>query len=422
MPAPPSVRLRPTPRGAARAILILAAAGLALWVSLATTVAAVLRQASPETALAWWGANAEAHSLMAAQILQGPPSAGPRPAQLDRARAEAELALRREPVNVGASRTLALIAGLSGDQRKADRLLAYAEALSRRDLATEIMLIERKVQANDIPGALEHYDRALRTSPESRDLLLPILVGASADPAIARPIARLLARRPTWRVSFAELLTTQSQAPRTMAYLMLGLHLDPQDEREHAALELGLRRLGEAGDYQDAWNVYAQARARAAGARGGIRNGDFEADTFGLTPFDWSFVDEPELAAIRQAGDEAQLGFVLSLVSENGRNGEVARQMLLLAPGAYRLSALVGNVTGDALSRPLLSLSCATGGRAALGQLEFPVAAPTGVPLEGHIQVPASGCAAQWLTISLRSGLGGAPTTPWIDSIALSRR
>src|SRR3546814_1290750 len=69
-----------------------------------------------------------------------------------------------------------------GDQAKGERLLAYSQKLSRRDLRTQLMAIELAVAQGDISGALRHYDIALRTKKNAPELLFPVLTSALPDP------------------------------------------------------------------------------------------------------------------------------------------------------------------------------------------------------------------------------------------------
>ena len=124
------------------------------------------------------------------------------PPAVARARTLALAALRRDPTMAPAWRLLALAASMQGREREAARLFHFAERLSRRDLPTQLWLIEESVSRNDIPGALRHYDIALRTSLASPELLFPVLTRASGDNNVVGPLGTLLASDPPWRETF----------------------------------------------------------------------------------------------------------------------------------------------------------------------------------------------------------------------------
>lgn len=398
--------------GRVAALIVLVVAGI--WFSTAVTLGQVIGDSNPEKALVW-GNSAEAQATMAQTILQ---QGRPGRTDLARARRMAEGALLREPVNVAAARSLALVAGLSNDRRKTARLMHYAESLSRRDALTQFWLIEEKVERNDIDGALRHYDRALRSSPASRDTLLPILVQASADPAIARPLAALLAARPAWWEDFTDKLLTEGNAPATMTHIVRRLRLNPDDEMETLRLRMAMDRLVDLRAHRRAYEVYRQARGGTEASRSLVRDGGFEGEG-GLPPFEWRLSEEPSLGAIRELRPDGAAGMALSLIADSGRSGEVARQLLVLPAGSYELSALAGNIAEDRLARPVISVTCA-GGQPVLVRLIPPTGPASGATVRQRFTVPAGNCAGQWLSISIGAGLEAQGSSPaWIDSIAL---
>jgi hypothetical protein len=400
-------------RAYVRVLVVLALAAVAFWVSTGITLSMVAGQRQPELIMRWWPPSASARAALAAQILQERPSR----ARLARARDLAIAALNREPVNVIASRTLGLTAALSGNDALAHRLFTYSESLSRRDVPTQLWLLEDRVQHNDVAGALLHYDRALRVSEGVRDLLLPVLAQASADPAIAPQLARLVTTRPSWWPYYLDHLLRESNSPRAVAQVIATMRLNPNDEIEGAWLGRALDRLVVLGAYQPAYAIYRNAVRRPdEGAL--IRNGDFEASDK-LPTFEWALVDEPGLGAVREPREGAAGGGALSVVSSSGRSGEVARQLILLRPGAYRLAVKAGEVPQDAGSRPALSVICSGAQPQGLTQIRLQPAGTAGNPNIQRFVVPASGCPAQWIIISTGTDPDEQGSTPWIDDIRI---
>src|SRR3546814_9359723 len=91
---------------------------------------------------------------------------------------------------------------MHGDRAGGERLLAYSQTLSRRDLRTQLMAIELAVARDDIPSALRHYDIALRTKKNAPDLLFPVLTSALTNPTIRTELVKTLGGRPTWSHDF----------------------------------------------------------------------------------------------------------------------------------------------------------------------------------------------------------------------------
>jgi len=166
------------------AIAAVAAIGLS-WLTVAVSAANALRQVRPDLAHRIMPFDARANAGLAEQ-------ASVRMAQDRAARATAaglaREALSRDVTVVAAWRTLGLELETEGRRGDAERLIRFAERLSRRDLPTQLWLIEANVARNDIEGALAHYNIALRTSQAAADVLFPILVQAILSTAFAEGI------------------------------------------------------------------------------------------------------------------------------------------------------------------------------------------------------------------------------------------
>lgn len=391
------------------AVIVIAAA---LWFALAVTVAQVFAERAPEKALGWGLGDARAEAGIAAGLLGQGVSAK----QVRGARERAEQSILRDATAVRAASILGLIADLSGSSQNANRLFLYAESLSRRDLPTQFWLIEAHVKRDDVPGALRHYDRALRTSRRSRDVLIPILVNAAADPAVIRPLAGLVAVRPPWWQDFIPHLIQGSASPDAIATLVGAVRLDLNQEFEAGNLQFAMTKLAGLGAFDQAYGLYRAARP-GAGKPDGIRNGDF-AQEGGIAPFDWSYVDEFNFGAYRQARDSGG-NIALFLTSGEGRGGEVARQLLLLTPGRHRLQAEIGDIAGDPISRPSIRLSCS--GKVPLSVLDWrlPPAPERGAKVVQEFEVPAKGCGGQLLSIHAGMNFGNGSKSPWIDSLTV---
>lgn len=273
---------------------------------------------------------------------------------LPAATALARHALRRDPTVVAAVQTLGLAAQARGDRARADRLLAYADRLSRRDLQTHLWAIERDVARGDTDAALREYDLALRTSPAARDLLFPVLGGAVADPAIAHAFLRRLAAAPAWRGDFLFFMATErrvlpAQAVRFLASARaVGASAAPGDVATLAA------RAVIAGDFATAWGAYRLIRPGADVRR--VRDPGFAALSESPAPFDWNPSTDGGIVA-RSATEAGRGG--LEVEAEPGTAGIVVDQMQMLPAGRYRLEVDAGAVSDG--GELVWSLACRNG-------------------------------------------------------------
>jgi len=171
----------------------------------------------------------------------------------------------------------------------------------------------------------------------------------------------------------------------------------------------------------------AQFYARATGTSvnamtGAVRNGDFAREDR-VAPFDWSIIDEPGLAGVKDLVDpailrRASLRNALSLSIEPGRSGVVARQLLLLAPGRYLLQFTVGNV--DSSDRSSISLAC-NGTDVPIAAIRFPVSSDQPKTVVTNIDVP-NGCFGQWINIQASMDINASAnqgTQPWVSGITV---
>lgn len=395
-----------------RLIVVLVGGAALLWVTVMATLAQVVAQIDPPLALRAWPIAVSAQAYTAAAALTPDIT----PAAAVTIRAEATRALQGEPVNVVAARVAGMADGLLHNDKGSRRLLAYAQELSRRDLETQIVLIELAVADQNIPAALTHYDLALRTHYESDPLVMPTLVSASRNPQIAKPIGTMLGQRPPWRMRFVYSLLTAQPWAQTFLSLMISARLDSRDPLERDFLTRAAKGLADGGRIDEAARLYAHATGTPVHT--GVRNGDFAAEDR-IAPFDWDIADDPGLGGLKGSIDGAHFPAALSLIADPGRSGAVAKQLLLLVPGRYELRFTAGNVDGR--DRSGVSLSCSAS-QAILADLRLPVTSVARA-VTTMIIVPA-GCTSQWLSIRAGTDIDasrGDTSSPWISGIGINR-
>ncbi len=392
-----------------RALAIVGVAGVTTLTVFNLSAAGAWQSADPRQAIARAPWDAGVNANMSALLL----SVG----RTGEARLLAEAALGREPVNVVALRTLGRIADEEGEQDRALLLIERAQRLSRRDQPTQLWLISRDLRNAEFAGAIRNFDIALRTSGRSWGSLLPLLAGATADSRILAPLLDQLEQEPRWKVNFLQTLATTGPRLDHAVALSRG-RLDPAVPRERAVIDRLLARLTQAREFDLAWQLHRELSADLQVEAGNVRDGGFEAIS-GFGPFDWMVATGSDLAAMRQARPDGE-GHALGLVAYNNRTGEVARQLLRLSPGRYRLELEMGAIPATPFERPTLRLACAE----AQDGGDFLSFRPEDAGEEarrvgGVFTVPA-GCRWQWLLISIAGGDGAArDDTPWIDNIAI---
>jgi len=394
------------PAGGLKRIALLVALATVSVVMLRDSLAFIVRPIDPALALRINPANSEVAASRAEQILREDPA--------NRAIAErlARRALERSPVSAEGARMLATARDLTGDAAGARRLIAYSESLSRRDLPTQLWLIEDAVRHNDVLRALHHYDIALRSSDLTKALLFPVLIKAIAQPAVADGLVDILAARPLWADAFLETASRQAEDMDGLARLLTGLARRGLPIPAPVAAQAGARMV-DAGHYAAAWQIYAMAHPGAV--PGAVRDPDFQQIGDSGGPFLWTSIGASGLLAEpRRYGVHDALAYTAA----TGSGGVVARQLLLLPAGKAKLA---GHSYGQGAGSPpaQLRLTCAGSGRP-IGSV-----AATGDAFAGDFAIPAD-CPAQWLELFIEGGdnplgasgaIGGLHVLPVRDDV-----
>lgn len=368
----------------------------------------ILARSDPGRVLHLWPWSATAAAAYSSALIEDPAF----PRNVAAARTAASASLDRQALSPVAARSLALIA--TQDQNgleRAQRLMRYSEALSRHDLQTQLWLIETSVNQGRVDQALVHYDRALRTSPNARGLLLPVLVAAVSDPVIARSLTRFLVRKPSWRYAFADRLVAAGTNPETIAILLPAIGLSGGGDIELRLIENGLNRMVELGDARGAHAVYRRMGGRVPVTANQVNNGTFANDP-GLRPFDWWMASDNGLVASREANEKR--GYRMRASIAAGASGTLARQLVLVKPGTYTLRARIAG-EADENSKLTLKLSCVG------GPVLFDRPRDANGTIAATIAVPA-GCDAAWLSFEASGALDGPPDDYLIQDVALTRR
>lgn len=318
-----------------------------------------------------------------------------------RARADdlAKLALRQDPVAVAAIATLGTNADVRGDKAAARRYFTYAQKLSRRDLRTQLWMIEDAVERGDVPGTLHQYDITLRVFPNLGETLYPVLASASGDPVIRTELIKTLGRKPLWGESFITFVAGNGPDPQSTAALFLGLRRVGVVIPEVAAAG-AVDALLAAGQTHAAWSYYAAIRPGADRRRS--RNPRFVRELEAPSQLDWAPVNDGGLATSIQGGI-----FDFSVPPSVG--GPLLLQLQLLPPGNYRLTGHSIGIEQTQGTRPYWVLSC-RGGRE-LGRVEVPNSSVAKGAFSGTFSVTAD-CPVQTLVLTARppdavSGLSG---------------
>lgn len=331
------------------------------------------------------------------------------PADEARTNQLARQALRLDATAVAAVATLGWQAQAHGRVDQARRWFDYAEALSRRDLQTQLWKIEDAVGRGDVPAALRHYDIALRTNNQASDVLFPILAAAVTQPDVRHGLSATLLRRPPWGAYFINYLTFKGPDPRANMDLLVRLQGAgwPVPERARSSL---VNALVKANAVEEAWGYYAQVRPGAN--RRMSRDPVFRSRIDPPSVLDWVVADGDASGSIQHGEAGSFFDFAVS----PSVGGPLLQQMQLLPPGGYRLEGRSSRIEQPGRSLPYWLLACRDGRE--LGRVVVPAARDQGV-FRGQFVVP-SDCPAQTLVLIARPSDDISGVVGQIDQVQLS--
>jgi len=290
-----------------------------------------------------------------------------------------------------------LLAGVQaiadGDPARGQRLLEESRRRNPRSRLTRLLLLDRYLRQNRVEAAGVEISALTRLIPQAGAVLAPELARMARDPKMAAPVGDMLARNPELRGAVLAQLAG-SGAPTE---LILGIARGGGGTAGAEWQGVLMNRLIGQGDVAGAYRLWSRFAGLppASGAKG-LYDPRF-AGAQGGPPFNWELTAGAEGVAERVAGPALQVDYY-------GRVPvTLARQLLMLGPGAYSLRFRAeGDAKGEA-SRLAWVVSC-SGSKARLADVALTGINASPRTLAGRFTVPPSGCAAQWLSLEGTAG------------------
>jgi hypothetical protein len=344
----------------------------------------------------------------------------PSPAQIAAARDLALASLRRAPLNAEAMRVLAVAALDAGDRPRSVALLQAGQRWSRRDAMTAVYLMDDALRRADGAQAVRQADIILRLLPETSTAAFPVLRAVAERPAMQRFVVSALVAKPAWRESFVTDMAQKTSDPALLLDVLSHL-ADLKSGPEPPEVEALLNRLVKDRRYIDAFMVWRQfIPVTSPLLRGNIRDPDFEG-LAAAPPFAWALKSGPAAEAeILQGPPGSPSGGRALRVSYDGvSEAQPAQQLLVLAPGPYRLSVQTYVASPQPGTHLVWSVQCA-GGAVLTTTRDAPLYAGWNT-LSADFATPDHDCDAQWLTLSAVPQERPADIEVWYGQVQVRR-
>lgn len=245
-------------------------------------------------------------------------------------------AIADSPVDPTSTAIFGMARFAMGDRGGAERAFRIAGQLGWRDPFTQAYWLQRALETGNDRVAAMRLDALLRQNPElvAQQRLIDPLEG---NPAGRTAMAERLLAAPNWLVPYA---TSLDQVPRTVL-LNRATVLDELATRKamigcELAAPLVQRLITEKAELEAAslWRQHCPGAATSA-----IYDGNFAAAALNQdrSQFAWSFIGDSETGLLLEPAGYGTAK-LLAIETTAPRPRAIARQMLIVRPGAYRLS------------------------------------------------------------------------------------
>lgn len=330
----------------------------------------------------------------------------------------AELALAKAPFNVRAMRVFGLIEAEEGRTDAADDILTLAGNWSLRDDPAHAWLIQQRLRQGDYVSAFAHADTlARRQEAHQPEVFRLFTMAALADSRSIGPLVGLLSKNPPWRINYMRSLYTAAENAPLIAALAISLE---ETEAPFDSAELLLLYNTWISEGRLEGLALIRERLGRPPLTPLLVNGAF-AETPETPPFSWVIGVGPGVQAGITTDDLNSRETALRVQYDGYASTGLARQFLLLRPGAYTLTGAVRIETAPEDPRMAWIVSCSQTG-AELGRH-----APSGggeagkwSPFSMRFVVPGEGCPAQWLRLEPRPGDRRSTVIAWFDRFQIT--
>lgn len=289
-----------------------------------------------------------------------------------------------------------LIAGAMAEKRgalnEAERLYLDAQRLQPRSVAARYLLTDLYLRTGKSAAGIHELATLTELIPASSTQLVSILAALAHSRGAAAQLRGLFGSNPGLE---QPVLSTLANDPAN-ADLILSL-AGPTRVEEPTWQEKLLEGMIAKGDYARAHAVWARLSGLSS-ASPGLFNRTFHTSA-ASPPFNWSLVSG-------QAGEAELENGNLRILYYGRQNAVLARQILLLSPGDYRLSVPIESASGSP-SALAWSVMCLPGKKQLL-RLSLSGAA-NGQSLASDFNIPKAGCQAQ--QIGLEGAVEESPET-----------
>jgi hypothetical protein len=271
--------------------------------------------------------------------------------------ARGEAAVRDAPLDPGSTALLGIARFRLGDAPGAERAFRIAGQLGWREQFTQTYWMARALEVGDWRIAALRLDALLRQSPEllaERRLIDPI----ESSPAGRAALAERILAAPGWLRPYTSLFTDVPRPVLLQRAQVLGAVAARKGLLGCETVAPLVERLVQEAAEIEAATLWRQHCPGAAATL--VYDGQFAAASLqqDRSQFAWTFVGQSDANLLLEpVGEDGAKRLVVETTASRPR--QIARQMVLVPPGAYRLSWSGTEPAGAAGEPVAAAFSCA---------------------------------------------------------------
>jgi hypothetical protein len=273
--------------------------------------------------------------------------------------ARVKAGLTGQAINVRALRLLAMVTKQKAQSAGAEKLIQLASRTSRRELGTQIWLIDRAAAKGDAQQTLRQYDVVLRSNPQAPKLLFPGLAKALANGEIRQNFVPFVKNDRSWLHDFLSYAVYNDINPVALAQLFLAADGFPRDKRYRVVESTLVERLFKTAHYPEAALVGQRIspQSRLAGQQIALNSANTSEKA---APFQWRTgeVISANSGLIANANNS---GSTIQAWAQPGGRGLAASKLLALPSGRFGFNGKVTVNSGTLAVGSYWQISCLNG-------------------------------------------------------------
>lgn len=273
--------------------------------------------------------------------------------------ATARKSLAIDPLNPRAIRLLAMQERVNGNAAAAMSLLRLSDRLSRRDLLTQLLLIEALAanQGTRISEVLALYDQTLRVNPEWQERMVPALAQVALAKNARNDLLPYVRNHAPWADGVLRKALEMDGGTEAVVDILMhafpGKTINVSDQLASALFE----NLAQGGNYLEARSMFLRMPETSVGQLdpNTIAFSNLQ-DRYGALV--WKFNDTPE-AGVELIRSDLAGQVMMRAYLNNGVRSMPVEKLMFLKPNSYRISWQITPQGIDDIATANISIWCA---------------------------------------------------------------